>query len=151
MAFGSAGGLPTVPSGFAWYGGSDELTARAMMGRMRLCSFFRKALYLCKSLGLERLPWLLLGFLLFLLYVFQLLAPAQIGSHPPMEQEERERDAQPYHGAPIPHKTDRTAKEREDSATGKISFNRHPEGLRATPKEVIRLEIERGRGQGYDS
>ena len=44
MALGSAGGLPTVPSAFAWYGGSDEPTARAMMGRMRLNSFFLKRL-----------------------------------------------------------------------------------------------------------
>ena len=42
MALGSAGGLPTVPSAFAWYGGSDEPTTRAMMGRMRLTSFIRE-------------------------------------------------------------------------------------------------------------
>ena len=52
-AFGSAGGLPTVPSAFTWYGGSDEPTAKAMMGRMRLCSFFLKRLYLFQSLGLS--------------------------------------------------------------------------------------------------
>jgi len=102
IALGSAGGLPTVPSAFTWYGGSDELTARAMMGRMRLCSFFLKALYLFQSLGLDRLPWLL-GFFFSMrlrgLFVFQFLSPALIGSRIPLEIEERERDTRPYHGA----------------------------------------------------
>src|SRR6266571_3271762 len=105
MALGSAGGLPTVPSAFTWYGGSDELTANATMGRMRLCSFFRKRLYLGQSRGLDRLPWLL-GFFFFfslllhglLFFVFQFLSPAQIGSRIPSEKEERERDTHPYHG-----------------------------------------------------
>jgi hypothetical protein len=60
IALGSAGGLPTVPSAFTWYGGSDELTAIAMMGRMSLCSFFLNRLYLFQSLGLDRFPWFLL-------------------------------------------------------------------------------------------
>ena len=59
MALGSAGGLPTVPSAFTWYGGSDEPIASAMMGRMSPCSFLLKRLYLFQSLGLERLPWFL--------------------------------------------------------------------------------------------
>src|SRR5712692_3566726 len=65
IALGSAGGLPTVPSAFTWYGGSDEPTARAMMGRMKVCSFFLNRLYLLQSLGLERLPWFLLSLRLF--------------------------------------------------------------------------------------
>ncbi len=98
MAFGSAGGLPTVPSSrLTWYGGSYELTASAMMGRMRAYSFFRKRLYFLQSLGLDRLPWLL-GFFFFfslllhglLFFVFQFLSPAQIGSRIPSEIEERE-------------------------------------------------------------
>ncbi len=95
MALGSAGGLPTVPFAFTWYGGSDEPTAKAIRGRMRLCSPFLKRLYLLQSLGLDRSPWLL-GF--FLLFVFQFLSPAQTGSRIPMEIEERERDTHPCHG-----------------------------------------------------
>jgi hypothetical protein len=59
IVLGSDRGLPTVFSPFTWYGGSERLTAIAMMGRMRLCSFFLKRLYLLQSLGLDRLPWFL--------------------------------------------------------------------------------------------
>lgn len=104
MALGSAGGLPTVLSAFTWYGGSDEPIARAMMGRMRLNSLFRNRLYLGQSLGSDRLPWFLLPLrcFCFLLLVFQFLAPVQIGSRIPSEQEERERDTQPYHRVMMP-------------------------------------------------
>jgi hypothetical protein len=105
-----------------------------MMGRMRLCSFFLNRLYLFQSLGLDRLPWFLPPRILFWFFLFVVhLCSCLDRTAYPAEQEERRRDTRPISAYRRSRADDRTVKEREDSQTGEISFNRSQRYLRATP------------------